>query len=361
MLVALGTSLKWSSSSCVNLDMECQLRGHHRLPIAVSTWLDDDDLNETDHLWALLIKSVFPDITVSDWNTASVPDLPLSLEKIPKSTDIVATKTTSPGKELFTWIPFPPTCKVVTQEVKSKSWSFSSRGDDAASKGDMMDTTESQTGRSQLPLSDMVRSEDVLSSLDVAKCLVFTNENDNKWAKGYLGNVKSEDVFGADPTRFSTECAASKHEKSYPVDERHGRGHMSADVTHSSIASLQRNEREPKQSVPELQSKLKPRNGKTKQHKMATGGTLCAEKDNVDIITGEWQDHSFIVDGLCATSKMSAEGAVNKGRPDGQAEGGMDLESCPMCLVRFPKGFTLLEVDSHLAKCLSESTEDVIW
>ncbi|XP_067826344.1 uncharacterized protein [Heptranchias perlo] len=331
------------------------------LPSAVSTWLEDDDLNETDHIWALLIRSVYPDTKVSDWKTVSVPDLPPSPDKTPKSTEPVATETFSVGKDLFTWIPFPPACKAVALEARRKSQPYPSWGDDAAGQGAVMDATEPQTGRSQLSLSEMEWHEDIFSSIDATNCPVFTKESDNRWAKGYLGNVKPEDVFGADPTRIFTVHAASKHTKSYPVDERHGRGHMRADVIHSPVVSLQRNEREPKQSVPELQSNPKPHNGKTKQHKMATGGTLCAVKDDVDIITGEHQDHSFTAGGLCATSELSAEGAVNKWRPDSQAEGRLELESCPMCLVRFPAGFTLLEVDSHLAKCLSESTEDVIW
>ncbi|XP_029433754.1 Fanconi anemia core complex-associated protein 20 isoform X2 [Rhinatrema bivittatum] len=37
------------------------------------------------------------------------------------------------------------------------------------------------------------------------------------------------------------------------------------------------------------------------------------------------------------------------------------LQSCPMCLVQFTERLTQLDMDSHLAKCLSESTEDILW
>ncbi|XP_067872865.1 uncharacterized protein [Heterodontus francisci] len=322
-------------------------------PLSVSTWLNDDDLNETDHIWALLIKAVFPDVKVSDWKTVSVPDLPSNPEKILKSSERVTTEIISAEKDIFTWIPFPPACKAVALEVKHRSRLFSCWGDDATSNGEMMDITDPQMGKFHLSLSETLQSEGILSCIDAAKCLDFTKENDNGWATGYLGNVKSGDVFGAGPT----ELAASKHEKSYPVDQRHGRGYKPVDVTHCPVVS--RNEREPKQSVLGLQSNAKPHKGKTIQHKM-TRETLYAEKDNADF-TGECPDHSFTAGGFCATSKMSAEGAVNKERPDGQVERELDLESCPMCLVPFPAGFSLLEVDSHLAKCLSESTEDVIW
>ncbi|XP_041061720.1 uncharacterized protein si:ch73-70k4.1 [Carcharodon carcharias] len=320
------------------------------LPLAASSWLNNDDLNETDHIWALFIKSVFPGMEVSDWKTVPVPDLPSSPEKILKSTEPVSTEIISAGRKIFTWIPFPPACKAMTLEVKHRSQLFPSWRDDAFRNGEIMDTTEPKMGRSQLSLSETVQNEGILSSIDVAKCLDYTK-----------GNAKSEGVFGMDPTVFSTEPATSKHAKSYPVNEQHGRGHMPVDVTHCRVASLQRNQKEPKQSVLELQSNLKGYQGKIKEPKMATREALCAGKDNVDIITGECQDHSFTVAGFCATSKMSAEDAVNKGRPDVQVDGELDLESCPMCLVPFPAGFTVLEVDSHLAKCLSESTEDVMW
>ncbi|KAJ8264950.1 hypothetical protein COCON_G00140490 [Conger conger] len=37
------------------------------------------------------------------------------------------------------------------------------------------------------------------------------------------------------------------------------------------------------------------------------------------------------------------------------------METCPMCLLPFPSGFTQMECDSHLAKCLSEMSEDITW
>uniref|UniRef100_A0A8C5KSP2 Fanconi anemia core complex associated protein 20 n=1 Tax=Jaculus jaculus TaxID=51337 RepID=A0A8C5KSP2_JACJA len=37
------------------------------------------------------------------------------------------------------------------------------------------------------------------------------------------------------------------------------------------------------------------------------------------------------------------------------------LQSCPMCQQEFPPTLTQLDVDSHLAQCLAESTEDIVW
>lgn len=37
------------------------------------------------------------------------------------------------------------------------------------------------------------------------------------------------------------------------------------------------------------------------------------------------------------------------------------LLSCPLCQKAFDPTLTQLDVDSHLAQCLAESTEDVVW
>uniref|UniRef100_Q6NZ36-3 Isoform 3 of Fanconi anemia core complex-associated protein 20 n=1 Tax=Homo sapiens TaxID=9606 RepID=Q6NZ36-3 len=42
-------------------------------------------------------------------------------------------------------------------------------------------------------------------------------------------------------------------------------------------------------------------------------------------------------------------------------EGAAALRSCPMCQKEFAPRLTQLDVDSHLAQCLAESTEDVTW
>uniref|UniRef100_A0A8C5ZWV5 UBZ2-type domain-containing protein n=1 Tax=Marmota marmota marmota TaxID=9994 RepID=A0A8C5ZWV5_MARMA len=42
-------------------------------------------------------------------------------------------------------------------------------------------------------------------------------------------------------------------------------------------------------------------------------------------------------------------------------EGPPALQSCPMCQKEFSPGLAQLDVDSHLAQCLAESTDDVAW
>ncbi|XP_024257567.1 translation initiation factor IF-2 [Oncorhynchus tshawytscha] len=62
--------------------------------------------------------------------------------------------------------------------------------------------------------------------------------------------------------------------------------------------------------------------------------------------------------------EKTEEGVSGMGRADwvaGKGGGGRAMQSCPMCLVPFPAGFTQMDCDSHLAKCLSEMTLDMTW
>ncbi|XP_053281107.1 uncharacterized protein si:ch73-70k4.1 [Pleuronectes platessa] len=45
----------------------------------------------------------------------------------------------------------------------------------------------------------------------------------------------------------------------------------------------------------------------------------------------------------------------------GEEGGGERLQSCPMCLIVFPVGFTQMDCDGHLAQCLSEMNVDMTW
>ncbi|XP_023697195.1 uncharacterized protein [Paramormyrops kingsleyae] len=46
---------------------------------------------------------------------------------------------------------------------------------------------------------------------------------------------------------------------------------------------------------------------------------------------------------------------------DGNLRGAAGLASCPLCTMAFPAGFSQMDCDGHLAKCLSEMNEDVTW
>ncbi|XP_039611979.1 uncharacterized protein si:ch73-70k4.1 [Polypterus senegalus] len=42
-------------------------------------------------------------------------------------------------------------------------------------------------------------------------------------------------------------------------------------------------------------------------------------------------------------------------------KGNLELASCPLCLLQFPARYSQMEIDGHLAKCLSEMNDDILW
>ncbi|XP_077078937.1 uncharacterized protein LOC143732121 isoform X1 [Siphateles boraxobius] len=55
-------------------------------------------------------------------------------------------------------------------------------------------------------------------------------------------------------------------------------------------------------------------------------------------------------------------GQGTKSGPEGSGTpSGSGLDCCPMCLIPFSEGFTQMECDGHLAQCLSEMHDDIIW
>ncbi|XP_062046289.1 Fanconi anemia core complex-associated protein 20 isoform X1 [Lepus europaeus] len=62
---------------------------------------------------------------------------------------------------------------------------------------------------------------------------------------------------------------------------------------------------------------------------------------------------------LRGAAAPASEWPGTPGRPDVRRPPA--LRSCPMCQREFGPGLAQLDIDSHLAQCLAESTEDVVW
>ncbi|XP_026851922.2 uncharacterized protein si:ch73-70k4.1 [Electrophorus electricus] len=60
-------------------------------------------------------------------------------------------------------------------------------------------------------------------------------------------------------------------------------------------------------------------------------------------------------------SGLETDAMVGKSEGSGPGLEGAGLECCPMCLMLFPEGFSQMECDSHLARCLSDMNGDMAW
>nr|XP_045374558.1 Fanconi anemia core complex-associated protein 20 [Camelus bactrianus] len=67
----------------------------------------------------------------------------------------------------------------------------------------------------------------------------------------------------------------------------------------------------------------------------------------------------------CPVSPQHHPAREPRGTPSAEEqpslEGTPTLRSCPMCQADFSPGLAPLDIDSHLAQCLADSTDDVVW
>nr|XP_025038463.1 Fanconi anemia core complex-associated protein 20 isoform X2 [Pelodiscus sinensis] len=87
------------------------------------------------------------------------------------------------------------------------------------------------------------------------------------------------------------------------------------------------------------------------------GQHSLAEMHQHNILLGKTSSVSAEIKSPVDIPKM--EGLKEKA--EDQRAGTVTLDSCPMCLIQFTGTLSQLDIDSHLAKCLSESADDVIW
>ncbi|XP_041427359.1 uncharacterized protein LOC108697634 isoform X2 [Xenopus laevis] len=127
-------------------------------------------------------------------------------------------------------------------------------------------------------------------------------------------------------------------------------------------------------NVPLVQAKHRPNN--SAEHKPHTGHTHSAPKlaisershlsqapegaekrhqENIQTNDIVMQDLEEDIRPCSSRSQEPRESAKTSSGNAGS------LESCPMCLMQFSKRLSQLDIDSHLAQCLSETTVDMMW
>ncbi|XP_028663309.2 uncharacterized protein si:ch73-70k4.1 [Erpetoichthys calabaricus] len=60
-------------------------------------------------------------------------------------------------------------------------------------------------------------------------------------------------------------------------------------------------------------------------------------------------------------SSVKNEQSTSSEKANSSSKGNLELSSCPLCLLQFPARYSQMEIDGHLAKCLSEMNDDILW
>ncbi|KAJ1144816.1 hypothetical protein NDU88_011110 [Pleurodeles waltl] len=290
----------------------------HRQSVESCYWLEAKELPEAENVWREVLNAAYPDLKSRNWET--IPNLPAFLEtSSEKDKNAERTEVFQVGLKEFEWTPFPSA--IQEQEVNSV----------------ISDLEQQVTGPSDRQTVEVLPQ----------KSMVLPSEGFKPF---------KEDTIENGP-------AAEQSKKHIPKLSRKGKTEM-AKSSKPRIPTQNSQKRGATKISVDIQGPLqqmasqKPKNVSGFERLFKSYSQSERKETEGESSTVKPSDHSAVEEeisvidhGRCATFSP-VEKAV---------EETTCLKSCPMCCLQFSEQFTALDIDSHLAKCLSESTEDIMW
>ncbi|XP_066059348.1 Fanconi anemia core complex-associated protein 20 [Chamaea fasciata] len=271
------------------------------------SWFEKEELNECEKTWLLLLKDISQDSQRTKWDT--VPGFPEFLEKKQQEKSPEHQEVFTVGIKDFQWVSFPPFHKGKRLNPKDLS----------SQQPTQSHSNELHKGQGQA---------------DKLKSLSPTAE---KTCRG-SGTDQGKTASGADAKGVSELDVSPKAHK----PPGHG----------SSAQPLV-------QSPAEALSPQQHRTGPA--HTSRAGGRKKGEeKPQAQTHQGSVPAGEALGEPAEKPGPRSPAGAEShEENTENQSEAALD--SCPMCLMQFSGRLSQLDIDGHLARCLSESADDVMW
>ncbi|XP_074883276.1 Fanconi anemia core complex-associated protein 20 [Buteo buteo] len=275
------------------------------------SWFEKDDLNECEKPWILLLNTISQDLQCTNWQT--VPSFPEFFGKSSDEESLQKQEVFTIGMKDFQWVSFPSFCK--EKHLKPK------------------DLGSHQLTQSQIDHLHKGQGEaDKLSLPSTAKktcCVTITHQAEN---------MVGEDTKGISKLDASPKsCKLTQHGSSTH--------HLTLSQSSPKAFSFQQHCRG---TVQNSRENRKENNRKELQIQTHQGNISFGE---ARYVSAEKPPPLVSVPGTESC----------KEKMENQSEGSSTLESCPMCLMNFSGTLSQLDIDGHLARCLSESADDVVW
>ncbi|KAM9115860.1 Fanconi anemia core complex-associated protein 20 isoform 2-T2 [Pangshura tecta] len=282
------------------------------------SWFEQQGLSESENMWMLILKAVNPDLKPTSWET--VPSLPEFFgqnsenENPPPKPEVFKV-----GVKDFQWIPLPSFYKEKALNRKNPSCQISK------SQTEHLMEREDQADQNQLNIAPVVEKISLAINDDPGKIIRMKHSRkSSSKLKEKERTERYEPNQCTDSTLHSVPASTQSLAKDFCLQQ------LCKGTVLGEEKSRKENESKGQQSDAQIH-----------QHNVLLGETrsTSAEIKSVDI------------------PKM--EGLEEKA--EDQRAGALTLDSCPMCLIQFTGTLSQLDIDSHLAKCLSESADDMIW
>ncbi|XP_049667512.1 Fanconi anemia core complex-associated protein 20 isoform X2 [Accipiter gentilis] len=275
------------------------------------SWFEKEDLNECEKTWILLLNTISQDLQCTNWQT--VPSFPEFFGKSSEEESLQKQEVFTIGKKDFQWVSFPSFCK--EKHLKPKDLSSHQL---TQSQIDHLYKGQGKADKLSLP-----------STAENTCCVTITDQ-----AKNMVG----EDAKGISKLDASPKsCKLSQHGSSTH--------HLTLSQSSPKAFSFQQHCRG---TVQNSRENRKENNREELQIQTHQGNISFGE--------------ARYVSAEKSPPLVSIPGTEScKEKMENQSEGSSTLDSCPMCLINFSGTLSQLDIDGHLARCLSESADDVMW
>ncbi|KAM7030842.1 Fanconi anemia core complex-associated protein 20 [Acridotheres tristis] len=271
------------------------------------SWFEKEELNECEKTWLLLLKDISQESHCTNWDT--VPSFPEFLEKKQQEKSPEHQEVFTVGIKDFQWVSFPSFHKEEYRNPK-----------------DLSSQQPTQSQSSDLHKADKLKSS---SSTSEKTCRRTSTE-------------QAKTAPGAD-TKGVSELDVSPKSSKLP-------GHSSSAQPSALL-----------QSPAEAWSP-QPHHTGTVQNSRADRREKGEEKPQIQTHQGDLAAREATGVPVEKPQLGSAPGAEShEDKMENQSEAASALDSCPMCLMQFSGRLSQLDIDGHLARCLSESADDVMW
>uniref|UniRef100_A0A8C3N2M8 Uncharacterized protein n=2 Tax=Thraupidae TaxID=400783 RepID=A0A8C3N2M8_GEOPR len=275
------------------------------------SWFEKEELNECEKTWLLLLKDISQDSECTNWDT--VPSFPEFLEKKQQEKSPEHQEVFTVGTKDFQWVSFPS----FHQEKCLNPTDLSSQ-----------QPTQSQSNElhKEQGQADKLKS---LSSIAEKTCR-GTSRDEAKPASG--ADTRGVSELDVSPKPCQVPGHSSSAQPSVLVQSPAEALGPQQQLT-GTVQNSRADRREKGEEKPQIQ---------THQGELPAGEAtgVPVEKPGLGSTPGA-ESHE---------EKM-----------ENQSEARSALDSCPMCLMQFSGRLSQLDIDGHLARCLSESADDVMW
>ncbi|XP_019367231.1 PREDICTED: Fanconi anemia core complex-associated protein 20 isoform X1 [Gavialis gangeticus] len=284
-----------------------------------TSWLEQEGLTASENMWMLLLKAVNPDLKPTSWKM--VPSLPEFLGKCSENKKPPNPEVFKVGIKDFQWMPYPAFCREKPLKAHDPSFHHQVSG----SQTDHLMTGEDQTDKIWKSVSPTVEKTSLAATEDPI-----------------------ENLRIGDSTRNSSKTKEEKTEACKLTEHTYS----TLDLTPAPTKSLGKDFS--LQQVCKKSAKSKEEYREEKESKRLPN----VQKYQQNVTLDETSSTSLEIK-LHPTDIPRMEGPEEKA--EGRSQRTVTLDSCPMCQIQFSGMLSQLDIDGHLAKCLSESADDVIW